>query len=112
MHEYWGAQAIGERLGVSKETVYRWWHKRGLLMYKRPMCRTTPASLGRNHHWSRIWYTNDDLIRIWEIAQVHAQRKAYRSAGRNHKQTPQDQPTTMQSTTSPPDVVYTPDDTS
>lgn len=57
MAEYYSLDVIGQRMGVHSGTVWRWWRTRRFLMYRR-------RRLGRT-----IWYTNDDLIKTWEITQ-------------------------------------------
>ena len=65
MAEYYGLEAIGRKLGVSVATVRRWWEQEGLLLYRR---RRGPRLL---------WYSNDDLLRTWELSRIREQREAW-----------------------------------
>ena len=66
LSEYWGIDAISKRLGVSRPTVQRLHLGAGLLMYRRTL---KGVAKGRRR-W--VWYTSDDLLRMWEIARCQA----------------------------------------
>ena len=74
MIHYYGLEAIGARLGVSRYTVRVWILDDQLLAYR----RRAPRGL------RRMWYSNEALLLAWEIARsrqhVHeaAQRYRYR----------------------------------
>jgi hypothetical protein len=62
MAEYWGARQIGQKLGVTRSTVYEWVDRYGLIAYPR---RRGP----RVYLW-----TCDDLITKWHIARAGVYR--------------------------------------
>jgi hypothetical protein len=55
MADYYGLEAIAKRMGISVTTLLGWWRSSRFLMYRR---RRGPRL---------VWYTNDDLIRQWEL---------------------------------------------
>ena len=61
--EYWGVKAIAKRLGVAPSTATLWYETRGLLMFTR---RRGPRF---------YWYTTDELLNQWLVAQCAAERK-------------------------------------
>ena len=76
MADYYGLDAIGARLGVTRQTVAEWKDTHGFLMYP------------RRQGFRTIWYTNDQLILAWEKARALAAprlrfpRKAHGKGGR------------------------------
>jgi hypothetical protein len=60
--EFYGLEAIAERLGVSVPTVKKWHAERGLILY----LRNRPA--GSPPRTRPCWYTNDQLILAWELS--------------------------------------------
>jgi hypothetical protein len=64
---YWGLKAICERMGwKDPSTPVRQFRDNGFLMYRRR----------RGKHPKPVWYTNDQLIAAWEIAQCKLAREA------------------------------------
>jgi len=72
--EYWGVRQIAERMNCSPDHVYRLWEDYGFLMYKIPFRGPTYVNRPPNERW----YTNDGLIRQWELMQVYNQRQAWK----------------------------------
>ena len=69
MSDYYGLKAIGKRLGVSYNAVSRYLHdpKKPFLAYlRRPPGRSV-----------RYVYTNDDLIRLWEVMRCQDTQKEF-----------------------------------
>ena len=67
MAEYWGLKAICERKGWKDlNTAVRQFRDNGFLMYRRR----------KGKHPKPVWYTNDQLITAWEIAQCKLAREA------------------------------------
>jgi transposase len=65
--DYWGLDAIAERVGVHVVTLYRIYGRQRFLMYQR-------YRKPRGGKKPRLtWYTNDELILRWEVAQCGAQ---------------------------------------
>jgi hypothetical protein len=60
--EFWGIKTIAKRLGVAPSTAMLWYERRGLLMFTR---RRGPRF---------YWWTNDELINQWLVAQCVAER--------------------------------------
>ena len=67
MADYWGAAAIGSRMNVNESTIAIWIRDQGFLAYKR-----------RRKWYKPAWYTNDDLIRVWEISRAQLDARAAR----------------------------------
>ena len=66
MAEYWGLVEIARRMGWrSKDTPVKQKLSNGFLMYRRRR--------GSDPRWR--WYSNDELIRTWEISMCQAQRE-------------------------------------
>ena len=63
MAEYWGVKAIAKRLGVARSTVMLWYERRGLLMLMR---RRGPRD---------YWWTDENLLNQWLVAQCIAERQ-------------------------------------
>ena len=63
MAELWGLKAIAKRLGVAPSTAMLWYERRGLLMFTR---RRGPRF---------YWYTTDELLNQWLVAQCAAERQ-------------------------------------
>jgi hypothetical protein len=81
MAEYWGVKAIGKRLRVSPPTVQRLHLTAGLLMYRRTL---KGVAKGRRR-W--VWFTSDELIRVWELARCKADlewARTQRASRANH----------------------------
>ena len=68
MADYYGQQAIAERLGVNPRTVVRLWEK-GFPAYLK---RHPHPAKGQGH---RMYYTNDNLIQVWELVRCRQSRK-------------------------------------
>ena len=68
--DYHGLESIARGLGVSRNTVLVWYKRAGLLMYRR---RVWPHS---------VWYSNDTLITMWEVARCRVERQARLKAHR------------------------------
>lgn len=66
MADYWGLEAIAARMGVSRDTLLRWYDEQRFLMYKR--WRKQGARKAQH-----VWFTDDELIARWMTAQCHAQ---------------------------------------
>jgi hypothetical protein len=67
MADHWGLKAICERMGWKDlSTPVRQFRDNGFLMYRRR----------RGKHPKPLWYTNDQLIAAWEIAQCKVAREA------------------------------------
>ena len=66
MAEFWGLNAISARMGVHPKTLLRWHRERRFFMYERR------RRLSMERKARRSWYTNDELIARWELAQCHA----------------------------------------
>ena len=94
MGEYFGIAAIATRLGLHPQTVKKRIYK-GFLAYKRRPQYPAPGQ------GFRLYYTNDDLIRIWEVQEclrtqkeigrkraARAKRKADAQAKANEKRDP------------------------
>ena len=67
MADYWGLEAICERMGWrDSRAPVRQMVKNGFLMYQRR----------RGKHPRRIWYTNENLVGLWETTMAKLQREA------------------------------------
>lgn len=74
--EYWGLKAICERMGWrSMRTPVRQFEQNEFLMFK----------IRRGSHPRLYWYTNEQLIRIWQIARVGVERKRMLEERRRQK---------------------------
>src|SRR5262245_31870104 len=66
MAEYWGLKAICERLSWKDlNTPVRQFRDNGFLMYRRR----------KGKYPKKVWYTNDQLITAWEVAQCKVARE-------------------------------------
>ncbi len=66
MTEYWGLEAICERMGWrDSRAPVRQMIQSGFLMYRRR----------HGKHPRRIWFTHDGLIHTWEMASCAVQRE-------------------------------------
>ena len=65
MADYYGLEAIAQRMAVGVDTIIAWKKAREFLMYRR-------RQPGRCTH--SVWYTNDLLILCWERAQALGQQ--------------------------------------
>ena len=63
MADIWGIKAIAAKLGVHRSTAMLWYETRGLLMFTR---RRGPRF---------YWYSTDELLNQWLVAQCAAERK-------------------------------------
>lgn len=78
MAEYWGLEAIARRVGVHVKTLLRLYDAQRFLMFQR--YRALPPRKPR-----KTWYTNDELIARWQVAQCASQwrvRDAKRQASK------------------------------
>jgi hypothetical protein len=67
MADHWGLKAICTRMDWKDlSTPVRQFRDNGFLMYRRR----------RGKHPKPLWYTNDQLIAAWEIAQCRVAREA------------------------------------
>jgi len=72
MADYFGLEAIAKRMQVTTTTVKTWFFDRDFPMYRR-------GGIGRRP----MWFTCDDLIRVWEFEQSRRDRVS-RLAARAH----------------------------
>lgn len=72
MAEYYGGDAILKRMNWSNiDTIRKNIIDRGFLAFKRrPYKAIQKPGFGK-----RVWYTNDDLIRTWEVSRCVYERK-------------------------------------
>ena len=79
MAEYWGLPAIARRLGYkSNSAVMRLFQQEGLPMFKRPNPKTgTPGRFDDR----QVWYSDDSMIRRWELLMVEKERARIRASG-------------------------------
>ena len=80
MPDYWGLDAIAKRMNVHFTTLLRWHRTQHFFMYERRRVLT------RGRKPRRIWYTNDELITRWEVAQCALHWRA------RHAKPPTDNP--------------------
>jgi DNA-binding MurR/RpiR family transcriptional regulator len=66
--DYFGVNAIARRMSVHGDTIRRWHRQLGFLMYRRFYRHPVQGV-------KRVWYTNDQLIQAWEIAQARRDLK-------------------------------------
>ena len=66
MADYWGLKAICDRMSWKDlNTPVRQFRDNGFLMYRRR----------KGKYPKKVWYTNDQLIAAWEVAQCKVARE-------------------------------------
>lgn len=82
MADFWGLDAIARRLDISRPTLRKMYAEQRFAMFKRW------KSLPRGSKPRLLWYTNDELITRWELAQCSLQHKQASAARRPSKPSP------------------------
>jgi hypothetical protein len=84
---YWGLKAICKRMGWKDlSTPVRQFRDNGFLMYRRR----------KGKHPKPVWYTNDQLITAWEIAQCKVAREVLLTKEQKFESEVQDQNSSSQ----------------
>lgn len=71
MADYFGLTEIAKRMAIATSTLKRWQLERSFPIYRR-------GGRGlRGRAWR--WYSNDDLIRLWELEQARRDRQTVKA---------------------------------